>query len=81
MRVTVRLHGTLRKYLPAGSADNMIVVEVAEGATVADVVTRLGIPSNHAKIMVSGHEHLEPMSVLQDGQEVNLFPPLAGGAP
>lgn len=79
MRVTAKLHGTLRKYLPAGSSDNTTVVEVAEGATVADVVARLGIPSNHAKMMVSGSDHLEPTSVLHDGQELNLFPPLAGG--
>lgn len=30
-------------------------------------------------MIVSGAEHLEPTTVLRDGQEVNLFPPLAGG--
>jgi molybdopterin converting factor small subunit len=30
-------------------------------------------------MIVSGAEHLEPTSLLHDGQEVNLFPPLAGG--
>jgi len=52
---------------------------VAEGATVADVVARLGIPPQHAKMIVSGDACLEAASVLHDGQEVNLFPPLAGG--
>lgn len=79
MQITVKLHGTLRKYLPAGSRDNFTVVDVPAGATIADVVHRLGIPPNHTKMMVSGDEHLEATSVLRDGQEVNLFPPLAGG--
>jgi len=79
MHITVKLHGTLRKYLPAGSAANATVVEVADGATVGDVIARLAIPPAHTKMIVSGDEHLEPAAPLRDGQEVNLFPPLAGG--
>jgi sulfur-carrier protein len=79
MRLTIKLHGTLRKYLPAGSVGNAAVVEVPEGATIADVTERLGIPPDHTKMMVSGDEYLERTTVLHDGQEINLFPPLAGG--
>ncbi len=80
MHITAKLHGTLRKYLPAGSPGNATQVEVPDGATVADVVSQLNIPPGHAKMIVSGDEHLELTSVLRDGQELNLFPPLAGGA-
>jgi len=79
MQITAKLHGTLRKYLPAGSAANAILVDVPEGATVADLVGRLAIPPGHAKMIVCGTEQLEPGSRLHDGQELNLFPPLAGG--
>ena len=79
MRVTAKLHGTLRKYLPAGQHDNGVLVELADGATVVELVERLGIPPAHARMIVSGDEHLEPTSPLRDGQEVNVFPPLAGG--
>jgi molybdopterin converting factor small subunit len=79
MHITAKLHGTLRKYLPAGSAINATVVEVPDGATVAEVISQLNIPPGHAKMIVSGNEHLEPTSVLHDGQELSLFPPLAGG--
>ncbi len=78
MRVTVTLHGTLRKFAPA-QASNAVTVDLADGATVADVFTRLGIPPGHAKIIVSGNQQLEPASSLRDGQEINLFPPLVGG--
>ena len=79
MQITVKLHGTLRKFLPAG-AGNAAALDLNDGATVADVITRLGIPPGHAKMIVSGDDQLELASVLHDGQEVNLFPPLAGGS-
>ena len=79
MRITARLPGTLRTYLPKGSQGNAMLVEVPDGATVADVVDRLSIPCDHARMFVSGDEHLEAASVLRDGQELNIFPPLAGG--
>jgi molybdopterin synthase sulfur carrier subunit len=79
MRISVTLHGTLRRFLPAGSSGNAAGLDMPEGATVADVVARLGIPPDHTKMMVSGDEYLETTSILHDGQEVNLFPPLAGG--
>lgn len=79
MRVKVKLHATLRKFLPAGSDDNAAVLDMPQGTTVADVIDHLGIPPDHAKMIVSGDVYLETTSVLHDGQEVNLFPPLAGG--
>jgi molybdopterin synthase sulfur carrier subunit len=80
MRITVSLHASLMKFLPAGSSGRAAVLEVPDGATVADVISRLGIPSGHTKMMVSGDEHLELTTALRDGQELSLFPPLAGGA-
>jgi sulfur carrier protein ThiS len=78
MRITVKLHGPLRKFLPAG-ASNGAVLDLPDGTSVADVIARLGIPPDHAKIIISGDDQLEPASGLHDGQELNLFPPLAGG--
>lgn len=79
MTVRVRLHAILRKFLPPDAVDNAVVLELPEGATVSDVITRLGIPPTHASMLVSGDDHLKAESVLRDGQEVNIFPPIAGG--
>jgi len=80
MRVSVKLYATLRKYLPSESDEGGIVVELPDGATVADLIAQLRIPSDHAGIIVSNNEHLDKTAVLINGQEVNVFPPLAGGA-
>jgi molybdopterin synthase sulfur carrier subunit len=79
MRITVSLHASLMRFLPAGSSGRAAVLEMPNGATVADVMSRLGIPAGHTKMMVSGTEQLELTTTLRDGQEVSLFPPLAGG--
>jgi molybdopterin converting factor small subunit len=79
MQVRVKLNATLRKYLPATDTGGIAVLDLPHGATVADAIEQLGIPADHAQIIVSGDEHLEPTSMLNDGQEVNLFPPVAGG--
>jgi molybdopterin converting factor small subunit len=79
MKVRVKLHAILRKFLPAGSEDNTAVVEIADGATVADVVAKLGIPEKHAGMLVCGDDYLQPTTKLADGQEFSIFPPIAGG--
>lgn len=78
MRITVRLHATLKKFLPPGT-NGSAALELPDGATVGDLISHLGIPPGHTKVMVSGDAYLETTTVLHDGQEVNLFPPLAGG--
>jgi sulfur carrier protein ThiS len=79
MTARVKLHAILRKYLPPDAVDYTAVVELPDGATVADAIAKLGIPPTHAKMLVSGDDYLEPDTVLRDGQEVNVFPPIAGG--
>jgi len=78
VRITVKVQGTLCKFLPAG-AGTEAVLDFPDGARVADVIAGLGIPPEYAKLIISGDDQLEPAAVLHDGQEVNLFPPLAGG--
>jgi len=78
MHLTVKLHGSLRKYLPAGGS-NPAVLDFGANPTVTEVIRRLGIPPNHSRIAVVNEQQLDPTSVLRDGQELSLFPPLVGG--
>lgn len=80
MQVQVKLFATLRKYMPPGSRGDTLTVEVAEGATITDLVAALGIPLDHARMAVVRGEQLALDAVVPAGEEVNLFPPLAGGA-
>jgi sulfur carrier protein ThiS len=80
MKIKVKLHATLRRYLPQGSDFNSTVVELAGGSTVGDLIATLGIPASLAKMVVRGTDQLTPADVLQDQQEINVYPPLAGGS-
>lgn len=81
MRVTVRLYASLEKYEPKGVQGGGIGVELDDGARVEDALVRLGIPLAHAKVIVSNDEHIEATTRLRDGQHVDLYPPISGGAP
>jgi transketolase len=79
MTITVKLFASLRRFQPKG-AGGPIALELPAGAVVRDAVAALGIPEGHAGIVVCDDAHLELGSPLEDGAEVSLFPPLAGGA-
>lgn len=79
MQVHVKLHASLRKYLPPGALDDTVVLEFQPGATVADALKALRIPVSHAKIAVIDGQQVTMDAPLADGQHLSLFPPLAGG--
>jgi molybdopterin converting factor small subunit len=80
MRVDLQLHATLAGFLPPGARDGAAVLDLPETSTVADIVQRLGIPTALSRIvLVNGHD-VEDATGLRDGDVVDIFPPLAGGA-
>ncbi len=80
MKVEVRLFATLRPYLPPGAHGDAITLDMPAGATVRDVVELLKIPSEvDCLTVVNGHD-ATPEVILAPGDQVTMFPPLAGGA-
>jgi len=80
MKVEVRLFATLQPYLPAGGHGDRVSLDLPPGATVRDVVKSLKIPGELACLTVVNGRDAEPEQVLAPGDELALFPPLAGGA-
>ena len=78
-RVSVRLFASLRKYVPAGRGEPL-VVEVRDGATVGDVLSSLGIPPERAHMVVGAGGQVELSAGVADGEELSVYPPLAGGS-
>lgn len=66
-------------YLPPGSRDGVVVLDLPEDATVSDVMRRLGIPADSTRVvLVNGHDAAPERSLAPD-DVVAVFPPLAGG--
>lgn len=79
MRVTIRLNASLRRYIPSDAGGSPFPFEVEDGATVALVMSRLGIPDKQAQMVTVDGEQADVDAVLAEGQDLSLFPPLAGG--
>lgn len=83
MRITVRTGGLLGKYLPPESENNRARLDVAEGATAADVMRALGFPSDRTYLVVLNGENLpesqRPDRRLHEDDELAILPPLKGG--
>jgi len=79
MRVRVKLFATLTRYLSNVAPGTPFDIEVADGATVADLVNRLKLPREEAKVFfVNGRPR--PIDwPLEREDEVGIFPLVAGG--
>ncbi len=75
MRVQVRLAGHLSR---DGRSRN-VTVEVDSGATVADLIATLGIPSGEVGTVYLDGKGAFHNAFLHEDSRVELFPPIAGG--
>lgn len=73
MNVKIKLFASLRKFGPDEQT-----VELPEDATVDDAVNYLNLPHMALLKIVNG-EHRPANYPLKDGDELALFPPIAGG--
>jgi molybdopterin converting factor small subunit len=74
MKVKIKLFATLRKFGPEEQE-----VDLPENATVEDAINLLNLPEKFPLLKIVNGEHRPPKHLLKDGDELALFPPIAGG--
>ena len=80
MQVRIRLMGVLRSKLPPGSQGGMARLELETAATIAALLNQLGISAGHVHlIQVNGVPETDRERRLSEGDELVIFPPVAGG--
>ena len=83
MRVTVKLYATLGDYLPSGSKNNRVAVEVPEAAAVSAVLAPFALPERltHLVLVNGVFVPLEARAttLLKDEDTLAVWPPIAGG--
>ena len=79
MKVKVRFYATLSRYNPEGKGDNPFTVEVKADSTVSDLLDQLEVPKGEVKQVFIRHKARQLDYQLQDGEQVAVFPPVAGG--
>ena len=83
MQITVKLFASLAGHLPPGSSRHQAALEIPEGTTPQDVIERLNVPERMAHLVMIDGVYLSPddrtARVLQEGEQLAIFPPVAGG--
>jgi molybdopterin converting factor small subunit len=80
MNVQIRLMGTLRSKLPPGCAGGKANLQLDSGASVAAALEQLGIQNSYVHLVsVNGEMETDRTRVLADGDDLVVFPPVAGG--
>jgi molybdopterin converting factor small subunit len=80
MMIRVKLMASLRSRLPAGAQGGTAQLDVEPGTTVAALLDRLGVATGHVHlVMVNGSMERDRQRALSDGDELVVFPPVAGG--
>lgn len=84
MKITLKLFASLTDYLPEhGRGDNQVAFEVAQGATVAQVIESCHLPPKLVHLVLINGTYVEAAQrtshQLQDGDVLAIWPPIAGG--
>jgi sulfur-carrier protein len=79
MKIEANLYATLARYLSNRHEKGRCVIDIADGATVGDVLQHLNIPVEQVKLIFVDGVHAECESILKDGSRVGVFPPVGGG--
>jgi molybdopterin converting factor small subunit len=74
VKVSVKLFASLRQIGPERQ-----LLELPDGTTIAQVVRAVGIPPTIRLLRIVNGEHRPEDHPLRDGDELALFPPIAGG--
>jgi sulfur carrier protein ThiS len=79
MQVQVKLYGTLGKQVAGYDHQSGLTLEVEEGATVADLIVRIGIPLKRVGVVSLDGRLAGRGTPLSAGTMVKVFHPIFGG--
>jgi molybdopterin converting factor small subunit len=77
--VHVRLYATLRRLRPGLELGEALPVELESGSTVGSLLQAMTLPEDEIKIVFVNNLVREQDHVLEDGDQLGIFPPVGGG--
>ena len=73
----------LMVYLPPGTTDHGVSIEVADGTTIPELIDRFKVPTEKAHLVVCNgviiHRTRREQVQLREGDVIAMWPPVAGG--
>jgi sulfur-carrier protein len=79
MRIQVKLYASLARLHPTVRAGEPVEVHLLAGATVGDALAQLALPSELVKVVFVNGRVRATCWLLQEDDQVGVFPPVGGG--
>lgn len=79
MRVSIKLPGPLRKFYKEPSSRKREEAELADGATVGDLLEHYGVSLKSVSLVTINRQKADLQTRLSPGDEINVIPTALGG--
>jgi len=83
VKITVKLFAVLGRYLPSEAVAHAVQIEVNEGISALQVLERFGVPPAKIHLVLLNGVYLHPdertQPIIQKGDTLSVWPPVAGG--
>lgn len=79
MKIEIKLFPSLEKYSKIKNKGRSFPYVVEKNSTAREVIERLGIPEEFAKIIIVNGERVDKNFILSQGDKLVIFPLIAGG--
>ena len=83
MRIQLELYASLMAYLPPHAERHKAMIDIDDGATAHMLLDHVGLPHEKAHLVLRNgvflHQDERDDAVLNDGDVIAVWPPVAGG--
>ena len=79
LEVKVRLYGALGKYSPEAGIGEAVALPISESTRLSELVAQLGVPQEKVNLAFVNNRQQDDSYQLRDGDQVAIFPLVAGG--
>lgn len=83
IRITLKLFATLGDYLPPGSRNNQVDLDIGASETVQQILDRHKLPARLTHLVLINGIYIPPAARggrrLDPGDQLAVWPPIAGG--
>jgi molybdopterin converting factor small subunit len=79
MMIRVKLIANYRDQLPSEAKNGVVELDVSDGTTVYDAISRFDIPLDEASVIVLNGLTVDMSTPLKEGDMVTAFSAIAGG--
>ncbi len=83
MQVKLKLFASLGKFLPAGAVRNVVTLDIEENTPIWSLLDRFNVPRSACHLVLVNGVFRPPedrdVVTLQEGDELAVWPPIAGG--